>query len=179
MGRNRFADVIRFNTEALQPDPAHRMPVPTLATLGDHDNAKQIRAQLTSCPQRDPSVRFTMVPNAGHIANLDAADFVNAEIAGFLGWWCLSWRRARALAVVVRLVWCSATAIRAMAKDSSVESYLPAVAAAPRSGPHPKDRDTVAACDRKPVHHSVNPLGSMRSDRTTRRCCAGSVWPGS
>ena len=86
MGRNRFADVIRFNTEALQPDPAHRMPVPTLAMLGDHDNAGRIRTQLTSWPQREPSVRFAMVPNAGHIANLDAADFVNAEIAGFLGW---------------------------------------------------------------------------------------------
>ena len=35
-------------------------------------------------------------------------------------------------------------------------------------GPHPKDRDTVAACDRKPVHHRVNPLGSMRFDRRTQ-----------
>lgn len=85
-GRQRFVEIMSFSADALDPDPAHRMPVPTLALLGDHDNAGRIRGQLTSWPQRDPSVSFAMVPNAGHIANLDAADFVNAEIAGFLGW---------------------------------------------------------------------------------------------
>ena len=50
--------------------------------------AKQIRAQLTSWSQRDPSVRFTRVPNASHIANWTRPISPNAEIAGFLGWWC-------------------------------------------------------------------------------------------
>lgn len=85
-GRRRFAEIMAFSADALRPDPTHRMPVPTLALLGDHDRAGRIREQLTVWPERDPGVEFVEVPDAGHIANLDAPGFVNAQLARFLGW---------------------------------------------------------------------------------------------
>lgn len=85
-GRRRFAEVLRFSADALRPDPAYRLPVPTLTLLGDHDTAGRIRQQLTAWPARDPSVEFVMVPDAGHIANLDNGDFVNDQIGRFLTW---------------------------------------------------------------------------------------------
>lgn len=85
-GKRRFAQIMSFGAEALRPDPDYRMPVPTLALLGDHDRAGRIREQLTAWPRRDPSVRFALVPDAGHIANLDAPGFVNEQLGGFLGW---------------------------------------------------------------------------------------------
>lgn len=85
-GQRRFAQVMTFSGDALHPDPGYRMPVPTLALLGDHDRAGRIREQLTTWPGRDPAVTFAEVPVAGHIANLDAPAFVNAKLADFLGW---------------------------------------------------------------------------------------------
>lgn len=84
-GRRRFAEILRFSADALRPDPAHRMPVPTLALLGDHDTAGRIRQQLTAWPARDPAVEFGMVPDARHIANLDNPSFVNDQIVRFMG----------------------------------------------------------------------------------------------
>lgn len=86
IGQRRFAEVIGFSRDALRPDPDYRLPVPTLALLGDHDTAGRVREQLTAWPERDPAVEFTLVPEAGHIANLDAPDFVNDQIDRFFGW---------------------------------------------------------------------------------------------
>lgn len=68
MGKDRFIEVMDFWREALDPRPGHRMPVPTLALVGDHDRSGNVRAALTRLATDDPRVTLAVIDDAGHNA---------------------------------------------------------------------------------------------------------------
>jgi pimeloyl-ACP methyl ester carboxylesterase len=85
-GRRRFLHVLDATRQAIRPDPSYRLPVPTLLVLGEFDRSGNIAAAMRSWPDRDPQARLVVVAGAGHNANQDSPDAVNAELGAFLGW---------------------------------------------------------------------------------------------
>lgn len=86
IGRRRFVEVMGFWSEALRPDPSYRLPVPTLAMLGDQDRSGDIRAASTRLDRLDPRVRLVMIPDAAHCSAMDQPALANRAIGAFLGW---------------------------------------------------------------------------------------------
>lgn len=84
MGRRRFEHVLTSLCDALEPNPDVRFSVPTLAIVGDEDRTGRVREQLRGLAERDAAVSLVEIPNAGHLANMDAPDACSTAIAAFI-----------------------------------------------------------------------------------------------
>jgi pimeloyl-ACP methyl ester carboxylesterase len=71
-------------TTALQPEPAYRLPVPTLLVHGDLDHIGDIASGVRDWAQRDPNARYAVIPHAGHASNLDNPDAFTEVLEAFL-----------------------------------------------------------------------------------------------
>ena len=60
------------------PDPAWRVPVPTLLLCGTEDRLAGTRKELPAWSDRDPGCSFALVPQAGHASNQDNPEGFNA-----------------------------------------------------------------------------------------------------
>jgi 3-oxoadipate enol-lactonase len=69
---------------ALHPDPAYRLPIPTLLVHGDGDEMGDIVAGTRAWAEREPLGLHVTIPNAGHASNQDNPRAFNAELAAFL-----------------------------------------------------------------------------------------------
>lgn len=69
---------------ALHPDPAYRLPIPTLLVHGDGDEMGDIVAGTRAWAEREPLGLYVTIPNAGHASNQDNPQAFNAELAAFL-----------------------------------------------------------------------------------------------
>lgn len=85
MGKKRFIEVMGFWKQALKPDSSYRLPLPTLAFLGDGDQSGNISKALTALARRDTNVRLVTVRNAKHNSNMDQPEKINTELVRFLG----------------------------------------------------------------------------------------------
>lgn len=76
--------LVSLLTSALRPDPAYRLPVPALLVHGAQDRVGDIAAGMRTWAQREPSADYAVVPEAGHISNLDNPEAFTGLVATFL-----------------------------------------------------------------------------------------------
>lgn len=69
---------------ALHPDPDYRLPVPTLLIHGADDRLGDIARSTRAWAGRDPRAEYAVLPDAGHVSNLDNPEAFTAELRSFL-----------------------------------------------------------------------------------------------
>lgn len=69
---------------ALHPDPDYLLPVPTLLMHGSDDRLGDIARSTRDWAGRDPAAEYVVVPDAGHVSNLDNPDAFTSELTSFL-----------------------------------------------------------------------------------------------
>ncbi|MDQ4119697.1 MAG: alpha/beta hydrolase [Actinomycetota bacterium] len=69
---------------ALHPDRDYRLPVPTLLLHGSDDRLGDIARSTRDWAGRDPAAEYAVVPDAGHVSNLDNPEAFTAELRSFL-----------------------------------------------------------------------------------------------
>jgi 3-oxoadipate enol-lactonase len=69
---------------ALHPDPAYRLPVPTLLLHGDGDQLGDIATGTRAWADREPLAEYATVPRARHVSNQDNPEAFNAALTEFL-----------------------------------------------------------------------------------------------
>lgn len=79
-----IAEILGATLGALHPDPTYRMPLPFLLLRGDHDTAGAIARQAPRWAALDSNCHYVVVPDAGHLSNMDNPEFVNAELRRWL-----------------------------------------------------------------------------------------------
>lgn len=82
--KSDFVEVWRATVGFLEPDAAYRTPVPLLLVRGAEDRTGNIATAMPNWAAAE-GVGEVVVPGAGHLANVDAPDAVNAELARWLG----------------------------------------------------------------------------------------------
>lgn len=85
MGRRRFAEVMVALREALVPDPAYRLPIPTLLMMGTKDRSGNIASAMRALAARNPATaRLVMIEGAAHISTMDRPAAVGRALAEVL-----------------------------------------------------------------------------------------------
>jgi len=70
--------------DGLHPEPAYRLPVPTLLLVGADDRVGDIVAGSGEWAARDPMVEHVVIPDAGHASNQDNPAAFTAAVMAFL-----------------------------------------------------------------------------------------------
>jgi pimeloyl-ACP methyl ester carboxylesterase len=70
--------------EALHPDPAYRLPIPTLLMHGDGDQFGDIVAGTKAWADGEPLAEYLTIPHARHVSNQDNPEVFNAALTSFL-----------------------------------------------------------------------------------------------
>ncbi|GAA2205049.1 alpha/beta hydrolase [Nonomuraea monospora] len=81
--KGEFVKVWRATVGFLDPDPGYRTPVPLCLIRGERDRTGNIAKAMPRWAAAE-GVEEVVVPGAGHIANQDAPEAVNAAIETFL-----------------------------------------------------------------------------------------------
>lgn len=84
MTKDDFVAIWRGLARVMQPDPEYRITHPLLLTHGEQDRTGNIAAVAPRWAARDPQCRYQVIPDAGHNANQDNADFFNRVFSDFL-----------------------------------------------------------------------------------------------
>lgn len=71
-------------TDALQPDPGFRLPVPTLLVCGEYDRIGDVARDSRAWARRDPLAEYAEIPGAGHTSNLDDPEAFTEVLEDFL-----------------------------------------------------------------------------------------------
>lgn len=69
---------------ALRPDPDYRLPVPALLLHGADDRLGDIARATRDWADRDPRAEYAVVPDAGHVSNLDNPEAFTSALRSFL-----------------------------------------------------------------------------------------------
>ena len=83
--RETVAILTSLLSTALRPEPAYRLPVPTLLVHGDQDRIGDIASTTRAWAEREPLAEYAVIPQAGHASNLDNPEEFTAVLQGFLG----------------------------------------------------------------------------------------------
>lgn len=83
MPKRDFLDVWGATTQFVDPDPAYRTPVPLLLVRGALDRTGNIRTAMPAWAAAE-GIPEHVIPDAGHLSNLDAPDAVNELLGAFL-----------------------------------------------------------------------------------------------
>ncbi|WP_336212785.1 alpha/beta fold hydrolase [Nonomuraea sp. LPB2021202275-12-8] len=81
--KKEFVQVWRATVGFLDPDPGYRTPVPLRLIRGERDRTGDIASAMPAWAGAE-GIEEIVIPGAGHIANQDAPDAVNAAIEEFL-----------------------------------------------------------------------------------------------
>ncbi len=71
-------------TGALRPDPDYRLSVPTLLAHGQRDHMGDIAGSMRAWARREPLAEHVVIPDAGHLSNLDNPEAFTEALATFL-----------------------------------------------------------------------------------------------
>jgi 3-oxoadipate enol-lactonase len=71
-------------TTGLRPQPGYRLPVPTLLVRGHHDHIGDIATSMRGWAEREPLARYAVIPEAGHVSNLDNPDHFTRLLTAFI-----------------------------------------------------------------------------------------------
>jgi pimeloyl-ACP methyl ester carboxylesterase len=83
LGKREFLDAWRATVGFLDPDPGYRTPVPLLLIRGAQDRTGNIATAMPRWAAAE-GVSEHVIPDAGHIANLDAPGAVTVVLREFL-----------------------------------------------------------------------------------------------
>lgn len=83
LSRSEFVALSSEMASFLHAEPDYRLPLPLLIGVGEHDATGNIRAAAPIWAERD-GAKLEIIPNAGHCANLDNPEAVNALLLDFL-----------------------------------------------------------------------------------------------
>jgi pimeloyl-ACP methyl ester carboxylesterase len=84
MSKSEFVTVLLDLVKVLHEEPDYRIPVPFLLTHGAHDGTGNIRRAAPGWARREPHCEYVVVPEAGHMANMDNPTFFNQLLRRFL-----------------------------------------------------------------------------------------------
>ena len=82
--RDTVAILTSMLSAALHPDPAYRLPVPTLLLHGDGDQLGDIAAGTRAWAAQEPLAQYATIPDARHASNQDNPEAFNAALTSFL-----------------------------------------------------------------------------------------------
>ena len=82
--KDKMVEITLAVLKCLEEDNDYLLPVPALLLCGRQDVSGNIRKSMPKWAGSDPNCTLIWVENAGHCSNLDAPEFVNAEIKRFL-----------------------------------------------------------------------------------------------
>jgi pimeloyl-ACP methyl ester carboxylesterase len=86
MRKRVFLDVWRATVSLVDPDPGYRTPVPLGLIRGDRDRTGNIAAAMPRWARAE-GVTEHVIPGAGHVVTLDAADETTRAIRDIIGGW--------------------------------------------------------------------------------------------
>ena len=84
MSKAEYVKIMDGVDRCIHPEPDHRTPVPTLLLVGQEDKTGNIRTSMAAWAKREPGDEYHVITGAGHCANLDRPDQVNALVGIFL-----------------------------------------------------------------------------------------------
>jgi pimeloyl-ACP methyl ester carboxylesterase len=84
MTKDEFVTVLLTLVRSLHEEPVYRILVPFLLTHGAHDKTGNIRRAAPAWAQREPKCEYVVIPDAGHMANMDNPAFFNSLLLRFL-----------------------------------------------------------------------------------------------
>jgi 3-oxoadipate enol-lactonase len=84
MTKNEFVTVLLALLRNLHEEPGYTIPVPFLLSHGEHDRTGNIRRATPTWAKREPQCEYVVVPEAGHMANMDNPVFFNQMLGRFL-----------------------------------------------------------------------------------------------
>jgi 3-oxoadipate enol-lactonase len=84
ISREEFITIWEGVTGALREEEGYRIEVPLLITYGEHDNTGSIKSNSPEWAERDTDSVYHVIPDAGHNANQDNAEFFNELLMEFL-----------------------------------------------------------------------------------------------
>ncbi len=71
-------------TKSLHEEPNYQITHPMLLVHGDQDNLGNIKKDAPRWADRDPNCTYRVIPDAGHLANIDNPTFFNRLLMEFL-----------------------------------------------------------------------------------------------
>jgi pimeloyl-ACP methyl ester carboxylesterase len=84
VGKRDFSRIMCTAAGCLRHDEAYRTGKPMLLICGEADGTGNIHTCAPKWAAREPRCEFHMIPNAGHCANMDDPESVNALMLDFL-----------------------------------------------------------------------------------------------
>jgi len=84
MTKEEFITVLLALLRNLHEEPSYTIPVRFLLSHGEHDRTGNIRRASPGWAKQEPQCEYVVVPDAGHMANMDNAAFFNQMLGRFL-----------------------------------------------------------------------------------------------
>jgi pimeloyl-ACP methyl ester carboxylesterase len=84
MSKDEFATVFLATAGCLHEEPNYHIEQPMLLVHGDKDGTGNIKKVAPLWAAREPHCRYVVIPNAGHMANMDNPSFFNLLLIEFL-----------------------------------------------------------------------------------------------
>jgi pimeloyl-ACP methyl ester carboxylesterase len=84
LSRREVHEIMRGVARAVHPEPGYAIACPCLIAHGEHDRLGNIRKIASDWARRDGAVGPIVIPNAGHVANMDNPEAFNREMMRFL-----------------------------------------------------------------------------------------------
>ncbi|GCF11623.1 alpha/beta hydrolase [Dictyobacter arantiisoli] len=84
LSKAEFTTVILQLLEGLHEEPGYQIPVPFLLLHGEHDRTGNIRKLAPIWARAEPQCEYTVVPRAGHVANIDNPQAFHQLLLDFL-----------------------------------------------------------------------------------------------
>ena len=79
-----FINVMVELTECLHYEPGYKIKNPLLIIVGDKDKTGNIRKVAPIWAERDKGSQLVIIPNAGHMVNMDEPELFNQHVLNFL-----------------------------------------------------------------------------------------------
>jgi 3-oxoadipate enol-lactonase len=83
LSKAELLEITTATLRALHPEPGYRIPCPVLIMRGEHDRAGAIRQQAPVWARRD-AAEYAILPDAGHLSNMDNPLVFNQRVMEFL-----------------------------------------------------------------------------------------------
>jgi pimeloyl-ACP methyl ester carboxylesterase len=84
LSNQEIVRVMQTLLAALHDEPDYRVTIPELLVHGSDDTLGNIRKVMRAWRARDPHSEAAIIPNAGHVANLDNTEEFNRQVLGWL-----------------------------------------------------------------------------------------------
>ena len=84
VSKTEFRALIPQLLKDLHEEPGYKIPVPFLLLHGANDKSGNIRKLAPTWAHAEPQSEYTVIPNAGHVANMDNPQVFNQLLLDFL-----------------------------------------------------------------------------------------------